>query len=377
MVAMPPHLPASRLYYLDWLRIAAFGLLVAYHVGMLYVPWYYHFKHLPSITALEPWMRLSSPWRMGLLFAVSGVATGLMLGRAGLAGERTRRLLWPLLVGVVLVVPPQSYVEVQQRFGFDGSYLAFLGLYFSGHGGFCQGQACLILPTWNHLWFLPYLWLYTMVLLGWQRFAPSTWRGRLGDALAGAGSVGLLVWPALYFALLRLTLMPWFGATHALVDDPWAHASYGAMFAFGVAASQQPGLLARLQDLRWPALCLGLTSWGVVTVVAEADNEVQRALMRGCTGLQQWCGVVAAFGFARRHLDRDHVWRAPLSEAVFPLYLWHQTIIIVGAAMLGPLAWPAGAEAAVLVVLTLAGSLLLWRVSRHAGPLKLGLGLRS
>ena len=33
-----------RRYDLDWLRIAAFGLLIGYHVGMLYVPWAFHVK---------------------------------------------------------------------------------------------------------------------------------------------------------------------------------------------------------------------------------------------------------------------------------------------------------------------------------------------
>src|SRR5215207_2339915 len=27
---------------LDWIRIGAFGLLILYHVGMLYVPWNFH-----------------------------------------------------------------------------------------------------------------------------------------------------------------------------------------------------------------------------------------------------------------------------------------------------------------------------------------------
>ena len=45
-----------RRYDLDWLRIAAFGLLIGYHVGMLYVPWDFHVKSDyrggPGLTAL-------------------------------------------------------------------------------------------------------------------------------------------------------------------------------------------------------------------------------------------------------------------------------------------------------------------------------------
>ena len=75
--------PPTRWLHLDWLRIIAFALLVPYHVGMVFVSWPYHFKHMPAVMALEPWLRLTSPWRMDLLFVVSGAATAFMLRRAG------------------------------------------------------------------------------------------------------------------------------------------------------------------------------------------------------------------------------------------------------------------------------------------------------
>lgn len=34
-----------RRYDLDWLRVIAFGLLIFYHVGMLFVPWDFHIKN--------------------------------------------------------------------------------------------------------------------------------------------------------------------------------------------------------------------------------------------------------------------------------------------------------------------------------------------
>ena len=57
----------------------AFGLLILYHVGMLYVSWGFHIKSAHRITALEPLMLVLNPWRLALLFLVSGVATRFML----------------------------------------------------------------------------------------------------------------------------------------------------------------------------------------------------------------------------------------------------------------------------------------------------------
>src|SRR5579862_7165801 len=33
---------AVRRFDLDWIRVSAFGFLILYHVGMVYVPWWYH-----------------------------------------------------------------------------------------------------------------------------------------------------------------------------------------------------------------------------------------------------------------------------------------------------------------------------------------------
>lgn len=376
-------LPRERLFYVDWLRIAAFALLVLYHVGMLYVPWDFHVKHQPTYAALEPWMRLSNPWRMGLLFVVSGLATGLMLGRPGLARERSRRLLLPLLFGMAVIVPPQAWAQVREQFGYEGSYLAFLRLYFGGHAGFCGPHGCLVLPTWNHLWFLPYLWSYTLLALLLIRMLPAARLRQAADALSRLSGWRLLMLPALWLGAARALLFPHFGETHALLDDWAAHAAFAALFAFGLLLARRRLLLQRLQDLRWPALALGLMGWAVLVVYPgllpdwPAVPEAWRQPMRWAFAAAQWGGIVAAFGFARAHLNVDHRWRAPLTEAVFPLYLVHQTILILAAITLRPLALPADAEAAVIVALTFGGGLAAWQLARRVHWLRPCMGLSA
>ncbi len=373
--------PRERLFYADWLRIAAFVLLVLYHTGMLYVPWDYHVKHDPTSPALEPWMRLTNPWRMSLLFVVSGLATGLMLGRPGLTRQRAKRLLLPLLFGMAVVVPPQAWLQVRDQFGHAGGYADFLALYFTGYRGFCHGGDCLRLPTWNHLWFLPYLWCYTALLLAALRWLPRAPLSRAADALARVPGGALLVVPVLVLAALRATLLPRFGETHALAGDWWAHATYGAMFAFGMLLARRPVLLAALESLRWPALAAAVAAWGVLFAwwawgAGLGDlPEGWRLALRTTFATEQWCAIVAAFGFARRHLNRDHPWRAPLTEAVFPLYIFHQTVIVGAAVALRPLALPAGAEALVVVVLAFAGGIAAWQLARRIGWLRPWMGL--
>jgi len=385
-ICVPPA-AAPREFFIDWLRIGALGLLILFHVGMAYTSWNWHVKSPAAAdvaAAVEPWMRLTAPWRMTLLFVVSGLATSLMLQRRAVVGpaaprgwlrERTRRLLLPLLAGMVLVVPPQSYFEVRQFHGYGGSYLEFLRLYFGGGGNFCAPQrGCLILPTWNHLWFLTYLFAYTALLAGVHRRWPQALdrcSARLPSGLAGAG---LLAWPVAWLVLTRLTLAPVFGETHAFFDDLFVHAQFAPAFALGVLLARPPAaaLWPRLEALRHVALALTLSAWGLL--IATTPGAPWRALP---WSLMQWCAIVAAMGYARRHLQRDSVLRARLSEAVFPVYVLHQTVTVLGVVLLARWRLPAGAEAIALVALTLGLSWAGYELVRRVGPLRPWFGLAA
>jgi len=316
---------STRLWFLDWLRIAAFALLVPYHVGMYYVSWGWHVKSPHAGPAIEPLLQLTGPWRLDLLFLVSGAATAFMLRRRVSTGSflqlRARRLLLPLLFGVFVIVPPQSFFEVVQKYGYAGSFLDFMGLYVTGYHGFCApgGRPCLILPTWNHLWFLPYLFLYTAVLC-----ALLAWRGDLLDRAGAmlerrANGAWLFVLPIVWLALTRGLLRPIFPITHALVDDLFTHVQHGSMFVLGAALARAPAVWARFDAARWPALVLTLVAWAV-----RVGLDVPYGY-----STQQWCAIVAALGFAHRHLDVDRPIRHELTLAVFPVYILHQTIIVL------------------------------------------------
>ncbi|MEA9553714.1 hypothetical protein VC253_18355 [Xanthomonas campestris] len=79
--------------------------------------WDWHVKSPTTQLMLQPVMLLSSPWRMSLLFLISGVATAFMLRSRpeGLLYRRSRQLLLPLLFGMAVIVPPQSYYQVVEQ----------------------------------------------------------------------------------------------------------------------------------------------------------------------------------------------------------------------------------------------------------------------
>jgi len=379
------HSSSSRLVYLDWIRVAAFGLLMLYHVGMFYVTWDWHVKSDHAGHALEPLMLLTSPWRLTLLFLVSGAATRFMADKmtaGALAGRRTVRLLVPLIFAMAVIVPPQSYYEVVEAIAYDDGYLAFWGRYLAADPSFCDADGCLEVPTWNHLWFVAYLLVYTLL----AALLLAAARGpllRLGDRLAARlRGIALLFWPILFLAAARLLLLPLFEVSHALVDDWYNHAVSFAAFLFGFLLIKDGRVAAECTRLRWPALALFVTAYAAYAGYAWAwraedavPPEALRTLMRLVYAVDQWTAIVAIIGFGARYLTRDGRLLRTLTEAVFPVYIVHQTIIVVAGHNLKPLGLPAPLEGGLLLAITAAGCWLAYLAVRRVAPLRPLFGL--
>jgi hypothetical protein len=244
---------------LDWVRIGAFGLLIFYHVGMLYVSWGFHVKSQYRITGLEPLMMVLNPWRLALLFLVSGVATRLMLRKYAigpLIRSRSARLLIPLIFGMLVIVPPQAYEQIVETLGYSGGFSDFyVRHYFAFGPQFCPNP-CILLPTWNHLWFVAYLWVYTMALAGPLLAVPGIigWiERRLAAVLSGAW---LLVVPSIMFAAYRLVLLPRFPATDALFGDWYNHALYATVFLIGFLLAQARSFWDAIERQSWASVWL-------------------------------------------------------------------------------------------------------------------------
>ena len=150
----------TRKYFLDWLRVLAFGALIFFHVGMLYVRWRYNLKSPRLYPAIEPWMSALSAWRLALLFLISGVASHFLINKLGpgaFARDRVRRLLPVILTGMFVVIPPQTYVVLVSLGGLHMDYPTFWWTQYLRANQTLVRPLGMTMPTWDHLWFLVYL----------------------------------------------------------------------------------------------------------------------------------------------------------------------------------------------------------------------------
>ena len=367
---------------LDWVRILAFGLLIFFHVGMYYVTWGWHVKSPFASHAIEPLMTLSSPWRLSLLFFVSGCATAFLLGKSstGFVRSRTQRLLIPLALGLWVIVPPQSWAEVTEAVGYHDGYLHFMSLYAQGYGGFCR-DGCLRIPTWNHLWFVAYLWVYTMLVALASRTIPQRHLDRCGAALARwLRGPGLIALPVAWLAAIRVLLVARFPDTHALVDDWFLHANYFSVFVLGLLLARESAVWEEIRRQRWIALALAFVGYAVVQTWSSHYDELKsldwlRQIQRVAYALDEWCAIVAALGFARQWNPADSAVRRYLTEAIFPFYIVHQTAIVLFAHFMKPLGLRPLVEGPLLVVLTAATCVASFEIVRRVGWLRPLFGL--
>ena len=120
--------PGQRHYGLDWLRIGAFGLLIVYHVALVFSTWDWVIKSPTTYPQLIVPMALLTPWRLPLLFAVSGFASRKLFDKTGSVGafteSRNRRLLIPWAFAMLAIIPPEMWVRALEQ-GYPHGFLRF------------------------------------------------------------------------------------------------------------------------------------------------------------------------------------------------------------------------------------------------------------
>ena len=111
---MKPTLTAVRRHELDWLRVFAVFILVFYHTGLIFNGWNWIIKNREINESYAYWIAFLHLWRMPLLFFISGAGTYFAFGKLSAPKflvERFKRLLVPLLFGIILILPPQDYYQ--------------------------------------------------------------------------------------------------------------------------------------------------------------------------------------------------------------------------------------------------------------------------
>lgn len=352
---------AVRRYDLDWLRVIVFALLILYHVGMFFVPWGWHIKNPVLYDELIYPMAFLNRWRLPILFVISGMGTWYALSkRTGKAYvlERIKRLFLPLIVGMLLVVPPQVYIERWVNGEWAGNYLtfwpsqAFLGVYPEGN------------LSWHHLWFLPYLLVYSLMLaplfLYLKKYPDNRFTRWLERQLQVPWGFYLFIPPPY---LCEALLEPFFPSTHALIGDWFNFINFAFLFLFGFFLISVQGVFwEKVQQYRKGFLLMGILAFSLqmgIWLWVEDSTLVHftEALIHV---VNVWSWVLTLFGFAAAWLNRPSRALAYANEAVYPFYILHQTVTMLLGYYMLQVSWGFWPKASLMVLGTFAISWVLY-----------------
>lgn len=350
---------SSRRYDLDWLRIIAFGILIYFHTAIFFVP-----GGLPMIQNAETsptlavFVEISSQFRLSLLFFISGVGVAFARRRRSnkqFIAERSKRLLIPLAVAVLLIVPPMVYLEKLFLGDYTGSFIEFYPLFFT-QGVYPTGNL-----SWHHLWFIVYLYLFCLIGVKVFHWMETTGQERMQNWVQQAQGLGIyrFVLPLFVVELLLRAVFP--GARDLIHD--WASFSHWLLiFLAGYVVANNAAILDNAAKLSSHSITIAIVAtlsmyalFGGFSITPDFDDPLllpKYVLFCALRMVMVWASLLTCLGLAAKYLRFNHPALGYLNEAVYPLFILHLTVITALGYWVVDLSWSLPAKYLFITSLT-------------------------
>jgi glucans biosynthesis protein C len=347
---------SGRRYDVDWLRLGALALLILYHVLCV-------FDSRAWLTKSEyagPWadgfIALLTPWRITLVFLIGGVAVRFLLDKLDtydFVRDRVQRLIVPFVFAVVVLAPPQAYVSLVER-----------GLEHNSFWDFWMHRAWsvvhyhgLAMPSLEHAWFLPYLFGYSVVTAFLWRYRAKVFaaaRRAIEAAPTWAMVAGVMAW----FVFVDAVVTPLHARSVLVFTDITGHLRFAPIFVLGFIVARSAPFWSKLHAARHSVWAAAIVLMAASYVAGHIDApDVAVLAMRALYGGAMLFAFVA-LGAAVMNKPSPVI--AYGADAILPIYLLHQTLVVVIAHFSGANHWPVLAEFTFLMVVALALPLALY-----------------
>ncbi|MDT0642804.1 acyltransferase family protein [Zunongwangia sp. F363] len=307
----------QRRYDIDWLRVMAIGLLLIYHIAIIFQPWAMFIGFIRSDELMEGlWkpMSMLNVWRIPLLFYVSGMGVYFAIQKRNwkeLLLERGKRILLPYIFGIIAIVPLHFLI-------FQEYYNLSLGYY--AHQG--------------HLWFLGNIFAYVLLMLPLFFYLKKIKNSRFMKGLsslmknpAGPLSVSIL------FVVETILVRP---QVFEMYAQTWHGFFLGLMAFFFGFLFVYIGQAFWQTVLKWKWLYFGLAICFYIIRLTLFNMEAPGYLM----ALESNCWIFTVFGFGYKYLNKPGRILSYLSQAAYPVYIIHMFVLYAGALFILPLEIP-------------------------------------
>lgn len=295
----------QRRHDIDWLRVIAIGLLLIYHIAIIFQPWAMFIGFIRSEDALEGlWkpMTMLNVWRIPLLFYVSGMGLYFAMKKRNwkqVLIERSKRILIPFVFGYLAITPLHMYL-FQYYYKMPLSYF----------------------PSSGHLWFLGNIFSYVLLLSPLFFYLQKQGDGKFKKIISkvmgyAIGPIAISVFFMLEVGLVKPQLFELYAQTWHGFFIGFLAFFFGFLFVYSGTAFWQ--IVAKW---KWLYIIIGAVLFTIrFTGFASISNMY-------LTTIESNCWIFGIFGLGYQYLNKPSAVLSYLSQAAYPVYIIHMLSLI-------------------------------------------------
>jgi len=301
-----------RKYYLDNLRTIMILLLFPVHTFMIwnnygtrFYVWGGENKLLSSLIVLV------NPWFMSLLFVIAGMAARYSLKKRGVRGfikNRFQKLLIPFVSGILFLIPIQTLYARKFFFNYKGSILENYQYFFTNITDFSGYDGCF---TPGHLWFILFLLLISLIsLIIIQRVSFK----KLSSKFENINLLGILL------LFIPASLMYYLGNFGG-----FSLGKYFILYLLGYYGFSDDQFIDKIMANKKIIFML-FAVFQTILVVTYYNFSYYGDFFVNFVG---WLGVLSCIIIGKLFLNKENMVTNYFRKASFPIYILHQTILVV------------------------------------------------
>lgn len=331
--------PGERYFYLDWMRFFAILIVFLFHNLKFYDFMDWHIKNSERCEVATQIVNFFSLWIMPLFFTISGASAVFFIKHRNfkqVVSNRSKRLLFPYLFGIFVLILPQKYYEALFNKTLEGNFMDMFINWFNVFNikiGFS--------PVWfgyfgYHLWFLAFLFIISVITYPLLlRIGKGLENHRLSFMDKFTGEKNYL--PVLCIPLLVIDFI-------FRVPFPdylnWADFfDFMYFFILGFLLFSNKKMMEVVKKNAWNNLYIGIVSISILGYLAMFTDFTKNMVAAPAWSFQYfgfvlllklnaffWTIALLGIGALSLNFSTKHLYK--FNEFVLPFYMLHQTLII-------------------------------------------------
>lgn len=358
---------------IDWIRNICILMLFIYHTAVLFTDFGdFYIKAERSNLFSNIFILLTFSWYMPLLFFLAGASTYFALQKRSegeYIKERVKRLLIPFLFGIIFIVPPQTYLARIWRGESNINYFSHLKIFFTNVSDF-MGFDGNFTPA--HLWFIIFLFAISIVgviiIKGMKTKAGKVVTRKVKPIILGKRS---LLW--VLIALIALEMIPAIGGKGVLTNL--------LLFLLGYVVYSDEKNIEKLSSNRKRFLLANLFTFVLAAVyffiLRNTNLGIMEYILDGAVknAITLTTGItITAYGI--KYLNKENKVLSYLNKASFPVYILHQTILLVLAFYILPLTLPVWITIILIISLSFVLTFIAYEICKRIKFMDILLGMK-